>query len=230
MNTSIPFQQANDSVKRKFMTGVYGWMFVALLLSGVTAYLTATIIPLRNFIYGNSFVFLILIIAQLGLVFWLSAGLRKMQVTTAVFAFLGYSILNGFNMSSIFMLYTATSITRVFLITALMFGGMTLYGLFTKSDLRGAGRYLMMGLIGLIIAMLINFLFRSSTLDWIISIVTVVIFTGLTAYDTQKLLSVSKYSDGSDTFKKVAIIGALELYIDFINIFLSLLRLFGRRN
>ncbi|HZK19990.1 MAG TPA: Bax inhibitor-1/YccA family protein, partial [Treponemataceae bacterium] len=127
-------------------------------------------------------------------------------------------------------IYTESSIVRVFLISALLFGSMSFYGARTKSDLTSAGRYLIMALIGLIIASIVNILLKSSGLDWLISIIAVVIFTGLTAYDTQKLLRIAQYDDGSENFQKVAVLGALTLYLDFINIFLHLLRLFGNRN
>ena len=158
------------------------------------------------------------------------ASIRKISVRAASIAFIVYSALNGVTLSGIFIIYTGASISRIFLITALMFGGMSIYGLKTKSDLRSMGRYLFMALIGIVIASVVNLLLGSSVLDVIISMVTVLVFTGLTAYDTQKLLSAARSADGSEVFHKVAIIGALELYLDFINIFLSLLRLFGKRN
>lgn len=222
--------QANDDAQRKFMTGVYSWMVLALAISGGAAFFTANSTMMLNFIYGTRFGILVLIVGQLALVFTLAGRIRKMSVTTAGILFIAYSILTGITFSSILLVYTGSSITRIFLITALMFGGMSLYGMKTKTDLRSAGRYLMMALIGIIIASVINMIFRSSGLDWIISIITVVVFTGLTAYDTQKLLKISVNADGSENFQKIAIIGALELYLDFINIFLALLRLFGNRN
>ena len=126
-------------------------------------------------------------------------------------------------------IYTGTSIVRIFVITALMFGAMSIYGATTRNNLQSAGKYLMMALVGLIIASLVNMFLHSSSFDWLISFITVGVFTGLTAYDSQKILQVAQYAQNNDTYRKVAVIGALELYLDFVNIFLSLLRLFGRR-
>ncbi|ERJ94385.1 Bax inhibitor-1/YccA family protein [Treponema lecithinolyticum] len=226
---TISLKQANEDVRRKFISGVYGWMVLALAISGAAAFVTAHSTFMLRLIFGNPIVFFALIIGEFALVFWLSAGIRKMSSTTAFTAFIAYSVFNGITLSAIFLQYTPNAVAKVFVVSALMFGGMSLYGVKTKSDLRSAGRYLLMGLIGIIIASVLNLLLRSSSLDWIISILAVVVFTGLTAYDTQKLMNISVYADGSDNFKKIAVIGALELYLDFINIFLSLLRLFGKR-
>lgn len=237
MNTTMTLKQAKPEVQQKFMTGVYRWMVLALAISGLAAYASASI-PLANgypFIYTifsafNGMGMWVLIIAELVLVFTLSARIGKMSMSSAKVMFLAYSLINGVTLSSIFLVYTSTSIAQVFLISALLFGSMSVYGMRTKTDLTSAGRYLMMALFGIIIASIINILFKSSGLDWLISIIAVVVFTGLTAYDTQKLMRISQFDDGSENFQKVAIIGALELYLDFINIFLHLLRLFGNRN
>ncbi len=226
---TVSLASASIETRQKFMAGVYGWMVAALAISGVAAFFTANSVTLLNLIFGNQFGYLVLVIAELGLVMYLVSQIRKLSVAQASFFFILYSVLNGVTLSSILLVYTGSSIAQVFLTTALMFGGMSLYGMKTKSDLMAAGRYLTMALIGLIIASVVNILLRSSGLDWIISIATVVIFTGLTAYDTQKLMKISVHADGSENFQKVAIIGALELYLDFINIFLALLRLFGNR-
>ena len=230
MNDVITLEQAKPAVQKKFMTGVYRWMVLALAISGVSAFFTAGSQTALHLIFGNPVVFIGLIVGELVLVFVLSARIRDMKPSTAAFFFILYSIVNGITLSSIFLAYKISSIANIFAITALMFFGMSLYGMKTKSDLRSAGRYLMMGLIGILIASFMNLLFRSSGLDWLISIISVVVFTGLTAYDTQKLMTIGVYDDGSANFRKVSIIGALELYLDFINIFLSLLRLFGSRN
>ena len=179
---------------------------------------------------GNVFVFFGLIIAELVLVFFLSARIRKISKTTAGIAFIGYSIINGLTLSSVLLVYAGTSVARVFVITALLFGVMTVYGMTTKSDLMSAGRYLFMGLVGIIIASLVNIFLRSSGLDWIISLVGVALFTGLTAYDTQKVIRASAGADDSEAYSKIAIIAALELYLDFVNLFLYLLRLFGKKD
>lgn len=226
---NISLQQANEKVSQRFITAVYGWMVAALAMSGLAALSVFNVEAVFYFIFGNRFVFMGLIIAELALVFFLSAGIRKMSFTAAAVSFAVYSVINGLTLSSVFFVYTSTSIARIFAITALMFGAMSVYGATTRSNLQSAGKYLMMAVIGLIIASLINIFTRSSSLDWFISFVTVGVFTGLTAYDSQKITQTARYARDNESFKKVAIIGALELYIDFINIFLSLLRLFGKR-
>ena len=201
----------------------------ALAVSAVCAYLVAASEPLQRLIFGNSIVFFGLIIAEFALVFFLSARIRTMSKSAAGIAFAAYSVVNGLTLSSVLIVYAETSVARVFVIAALLFGVMTVYGMTTKSDLMSAGRYLFMGLVGIIIASLVNMFLGSSTLDWIISLVGVALFTGLTAYDTQKVLHASASADGSEAFDKIAIIAALELYLDFINLFLYLLRLFGKK-
>ena len=231
-NTStdnISLQQANEKISQRFITAVYGWMVAALAISGIAAFAVFNSETLLYFIFGSRFTFLGLIIAELALVFILSAGIRRMSFPAAAASFVIYSIINGLTLSSVLFVYTGTSIVRIFVITALMFGAMSVYGATTKSSLQSAGKYLMMALIGLIIASLVNLFMRSSSLDWLISFVTVGVFTGLTAYDTQKITTAARYAQDNDDFKKIAIIGALELYLDFINIFLALLRLFGKR-
>ena len=231
-NTStdnISLQQANEKISQRFIAAVYGWMVAALAISGIAAFAVFNSETLLYFIFGSRFTFLGLIIAELALVFILSAGIRRMSFPVAAASFVIYSIVNGLTLSSVLFVYTGTSIVRIFVITALMFGAMSVYGATTKSSLQSAGKYLMMALIGLIIASLVNLFMRSSSLDWLISFVTVGVFTGLTAYDTQKITTAARYAQDNEDFKKVAIIGALELYLDFINIFLALLRLFGKR-
>jgi len=230
MNSQISIQQANEQAQRKFLSGVYQWMVLALAISGSLAWFVSNNAAAQKLVFGNIIVFFALVIGEFALVWWLSASIRTISVRAASIAFIVYSALNGITLSGVFLIYTHASIARIFLITALMFGGMSLYGLKTKSDLRSMGRYLVMGLIGVVIASLVNIFLASSWLDVLISMVTVVVFTGLTAYDTQKLLAAANQADGSEVFHKVAIIGALELYLDFINIFLALLRLFGRRD
>lgn len=212
-----------------FLSRVYGWMTAALVISGVVAFLASTSETVIRLTIGNGFGFIVLAVAEIALVWWLSASIRKISSGVAFGAFMVYAVLNGLTLSSIFLAYRIESIFMVFFVTAGMFAAMAIYGSVTKSNLMSFGRYFTMALIGVIIASVVNFLLRSSTLDWIISIITVVLFTGLTAYDAQKMLAVSKNSTEDDVFKKAAVFGALELYLDFINIFLSLLRLFGRR-
>ena len=218
-----------DEISRTFINRVYRWMTLALLISGFTALYTASSQTLISFIFGSKFVFYGLLIAELALVFILSATLHKMSVGLGIFFFLLYSVINGLTLSSIFIVFEIRSISIVFFISAAMFAGMSIYGAKTKQNLMSAGRYLMMALIGLVIASVVNLLLKSSVLEWIISLVSVGIFTGLTAYDTQKMFRIARNSDDSEIFKKVSVMGALELYLDFINIFLSLLNLFGKR-
>lgn len=224
----ITINNAEQLVQRKFLTKVYGWMSLALLLSGITAFIVATSPFLINLVFGNKFGFPLLAIGEIVLVWWLSASIRKISTMAASIAFLAYSVINGATLASIFYVFSLDSIIVVFLVSALMFIGMSLYGVFSKSDIMSFGRYFSMAIIGLIVASVINIFLKSSGFNWVISIVTVVIFTGLTAYDTRKMILVSQQADGSDMFQKASIIGALELYLDFINIFLALLRIFGK--
>lgn len=231
-NTSfdnVSLQQVNEKITQRFITAVYGWMVAALAISGAAAFAVFNSQALFSLIFGSRFTFFGLIIAEIALVFMLTAGIRKMSFTAAAVAFIAYSLVNGLTLSSILFLYTGTSVVRIFIITALMFGAMSIYGATTGSNLQSAGKYLMMGLIGIVIASLINIFLRSSSFDWLISFVTVGVFTGLTAYDSQKITQAAKYAQDNETYKKVAVIGALELYLDFVNIFLALLRLFGKR-
>ena len=226
---NISLQQANEKISQRFITAVYGWMVAALAISGIAAFAVFNSETLLYFIFGNRFTFLGLIIAEFALVIILSAGIRRMSFPAAAASFVIYSIVNGLTLSAVLFVYTSTSVVRIFVITALMFGAMSVYGATTKSSLQSAGKYLMMAVIGLVIASLVNIFMRSSSLDWLISFVTVGVFTGLTAYDTQKITQAARYAQDNEDFKKVAIIGALELYLDFVNIFLALLRLFGKR-
>ena len=222
--------RALENEKRKFLTRTYGWMAIALVISAVSAYTAAGNETLLKLLFGGSGIgFWVVAIGELALVWWLSASIRKISPAAASVAFIVYSALNGLTLSSIFLVYPGTEITYTFLAAAGMFGGMCLYGAVTKQNLNSFARYLIMALWGIIISSLINIFLRSSTFSWIISLITVAVFVGLTAYDSQKILRAAEYSDGSDTFKKASIIGALELYLDFINIFLALLRLFGRK-
>ena len=224
----ITINNSEQLVQRKFLTKVYGWMSLALLLSGITSFIVATSPFLINLVFGNKIGFPLLAIGEIVLVWWLSASIRKISTMTASIAFLAYSVINGATLASIFHVFSLNSIIVVFLVSALMFIGMSLYGVFSKSDIMSFGRYFSMAIIGLIVASVINIFLKSSGFNWVISIVTVVIFTGLTAYDTRKMILVSQQADGSDMFQKASIIGALELYLDFINIFLALLRIFGK--
>ena len=228
-NTSqITIAQARQEASSIFLAKVFNWMAMGLGLTGIIAYFTAGT-GLAQTIVASP-LFMVLIFAELGLVFYLSARIEKIQASTAAGLFIGYSALNGLTLSTVFLAYTSSSIAGTFFITAGMFGAMALYGLVTKRDLSGLGSFLFMGLIGLIIASVVNIFLTNSGLDWIISLIGVGIFTGLTAYDVQKIKRMGEegiLEQGEAAVKKGAILGALALYLDFINLFLMLLRFFG---
>ena len=210
------------------MTRVYAWMTAALL---ITAGAAGEESYFGHIIYGNSAAILVLIIAELALVFGLSMAINKISPTVAAAMFIIYSLINGVTLSSIFFAYEIGTIYSAFAATALTFGGMSLVGYTTKKDLSGFGGLLFMGLIGIIIASLVNMFWHNGVLDSIITYIGVFMFVGLTAYDTQRIKQMSaaaEYSGDSSAAGKVAIMGALALYLDFINLFLYLLRLLGR--
>lgn len=210
------------------MRKVYTWMALALVITGVTAYGVAHSPAMMQLIYGNSFVMWGLIIAELALVFIVSGMINRLSLTTATLLFVLYSVVNGTTLSVIFLGYSQSVIAKTFFITAGMFGVMSFYGYVTKQDLSSIGKILFMALIGLIIATIVNLFVRSSMFDMILSYVGVVIFVGLTAWDTQKIKQMLLMADGMDeSVQKIALMGALSLYLDFINLFLYLLRIFG---
>jgi FtsH-binding integral membrane protein len=210
------------------MRKVYVWMTLAMIITGFTAYYVATSQTLLTAIYSNSMVFYGLIIAEFALVFVLSSMINKLSLLTATLMFVLYSVVNGATLSFIFLAYTASSITSVFFITAATFASMALYGYFTKKDLSSWGRILTMGLIGIVIASLVNIFLHNSGLNLIISYVGVLVFVGLTAYDTQKIKQMMlEAPDAGEHMQKIALLGALSLYLDFINLFLMLLRILG---
>jgi FtsH-binding integral membrane protein len=211
---------------------VYLWMTSALVISGLTAMLVAGNPTLINAIFSSKFGFIAIILAQLGLVMLISSRINKLSVLTATVLFILYAALTGVTLSSIFLVFTQESITSVFFITAGTFAVVSAFGYITKKDLSSLGNILFMGLIGIIIASVVNWFLHSEMLYWIVSYVGVLIFVGLTAYDTQKIKQMAiEYSNGNfEITKKVALIGALSLYLDFINLFLHLLRIFGKRD
>jgi FtsH-binding integral membrane protein len=212
------------------MRKVYVWMSMALVITGLTAWVVAHNYTLLNLIYGNSATIWILFIAELGLVFALSAAINKLSLPVATLMFVVYSVLNGAVLSSIFLVYTMSSIATVFFITAGTFAAMSVFGYVTKKDLSTMGKMLMMALIGLIIATVVNLFMKSSGLDMIISYAGVLIFVGLTAWDTQKIKQMCLQApDASESMQKLALLGALSLYLDFINLFIYLLRILGNR-
>lgn len=213
-----------------YITKVYNWMAVALLLTGLIAYFTAGSEQLIQLVFGNKILFFGLIIGEILLVGYISARIHKLSSYNATLLFLLYAALNGLTLSFIFMAYTTASITSTFLITAGTFGAMSIYGYFTKSDLTKIGNLAFMALIGIIIASVVNFFMKSEMMNWIITYLGVAIFVGLTAYDTQKLKRMATQGfENEENMEKGAILGALTLYLDFINLFLFLLRIFGNR-
>lgn len=212
------------------MRKVYLWMTMALVITGITAYGVATTPGIVMAILTNQILFFGLIIAELGLVIALTAALRRLSLTVATLMFVLYSVINGATLSLIFLVYTASSITNVFFITAGTFAVMAFIGYTTKKDLSSLGRILMMALIGLIIATIVNLFLKSTGLDLIVSYIGVLVFVGLTAYDSQKIKQMLMTADEEDdTAQKLALIGALSLYLDFVNLFLYLLRILGSR-
>lgn len=211
------------------MRKVYLWMTMALVITGLCAWGTATSPAMVQLVFGNRAAIWVLLIAEIGLVFYTTARINRLSLTTATTLFIIYSALNGVTLSSIFMVYAMTSIAKVFFITAGTFGVMALYGSVTKTDLSRFGNLFLMALLGLIIASVANLFFKSSGFDLILSYIGVVLFVGLTAWDSQQIKRALSMQAGLDeTAQKVALLGALELYLDFINLFLYLLRIFGR--
>ena len=216
--------------QQRFIVKVYGWMAFALAITGLVAMFTANSPELIKVIVGNKIVFYGIMIAEVLLVISLVGMLNKMSSTTALGVFILYSILNGLTFSVIFLVFTSSSIATTFFITGGIFAIMSAYGYFTGNDLTKFGSLLLMLLIGLIIASVINIFLNSTTLYWITTYAGVFIFTGLIAYDTQKIKDMStQVEEGTEAHKKGAIMGALSLYLDFINLFIMLLRIFGDR-
>lgn len=214
------------------MRNVYTWMTCALMMTGLTAMIVARNADWVMAIATNSVLLWTLLIAEIGLVFFISFCLNKISFITAGLFFALYAILNGVTMSFIMLVYTAESIAQAFFVTAATFGGMSLYGYFTKRDLTGIGRVLIMGLWGLIVATLVNLFWHNDTLTSILNYAGVIIFVGLTAYDTQKIkgmLTQAQYSGVNDQTNKLALLGSIVLYLDFINLFLKLLSIMGKR-
>lgn len=224
--------RSNVSVAGIFMGHVYRWMTIGLGVTAFTAYAVAGSPALMEAIFGNFLIMVVLIVAQIGLVVALSAAIHKLSAGTATGIFLLYALLNGLTLSSIFIVYPIGNIANAFLTCTGMFLAMSVYGTVTKRDLTGMGSFLFMGLIGIIIAMIVNIFLASSMLDFVISCAGVIIFTGLTAYDTQKLRQFGEAAplDDATAVRRGALLGALTLYLDFINLFLMLLRLFGNRD
>lgn len=212
------------------MRKVYLWMTLALVITGFTAYYVASSEALMMALFSNQIIFWGLVIGELVLVFSLSAAINKLSLTAATLMFVLYSVINGATMSFIFLVYTASSVTNVFLITAATFAVMAFFGYFTKTDLTSWGKILMMALIGIIIATIVNIFTKSEGLAVILNYLGVLVFVGLTAYDSQKIKQMLMQApDAGEGAQKVALLGALSLYLDFINLFIYLLRILGSR-
>jgi hypothetical protein len=217
-----------DQGLRAYLSRVYMFMAMGLLLTAGAAYSVANIPAMMQLVFGTGLHWLF-IFAPLGLVFFLSFRINNIRYSTAQALFWLYSAMIGVSLASIFLIYQGPSIARVFFITASTFGAMSIYGYTTRKDLSGMGSFMFMGLIGIILASLVNIFMQSSAMQFVISILTVVIFTGLTAYDTQSIKLMYYEGDGEEVMGKKALMGALRLYLDFLNIFLALLQLFGDR-
>ena len=218
-----------DEGLRTYMLRVYNYMSLGLAVTGLVAWFTAQSPAILGTIYGTPLAWVVMF-APLGMVIFLSARVHAMSVGAAQATYWIFASLIGLSLSYIFIVYTPTSITRVFFITAATFAGMSLYGYTTKRDLSGVGSFMIMGLWGLIVASVVNIFLHSSALHWAISMIGVVVFVGLTAYDTQRIRDAYTEADGEEMASKKAIMGALTLYLDFLNLFLMLLRLMGNRN
>lgn len=226
---AIPVEQAEELL-RAFVVKVYGWMMAGLLVTGIAALLTLNTPGMLELIFGSRWRVIALVLVQLGLVGWLSVRIEQMSAVVATTVFVAYAALTGVTLSAIFLLYTAESLASTFFVTAGTFGAMSAYGYFTERDLTSLGSFLMMGLIGIVLASLVNLFLQNSIVYWVSTYVGILIFVGLTAYDTQKLKAISTAAlRDADTEQRGAIMGALRLYLDFINLFLLLLRVMGRR-
>jgi FtsH-binding integral membrane protein len=232
MAKSIPVPKPTAEVLvNDYVRSVYNWMFIGLALTGFVAFYVSSNEAILRLVFGNSFIFFGLILAELAMVFAIAGMVNRMSATTATALFIIYSILNGVVLSFIFLAYTRASIFSTFFICAATFLACSIYGWITKRDLTSLGGFLLMGLIGIIIASVVNWFIRSSAMSMIVSYIGVFVFVGLTAYDTQKIKNMALAQpaglDGA-VIRKGAILGALSLYLDFINLFLMLLRIFGQ--
>ena len=228
MDTAQAAAAGIDVGLRSYMLRVYNYMCIGLALTGAVAFAASTSGELMNAIHGTALRWVVML-APLGFVFFLSARIHSMKAATAQTLFWVYAGLMGLSLSYIFLAFTGESIVRVFFITSAAFAGLSLYGYTTKKDLSGMGTFLVMGLIGILIASVVNIFLASTGLHFVISILGVLIFAGLTAYDTQRIKAIYAEGDHSETHEKKAIMGALTLYLDFINMFIFMLQFFGNR-
>ena len=221
--------EVSVAAEQTLIKNVYLWMCGALAITGLVAYYVSTNGPLQYAIFSNPVLFYGLLIGEFVLVIALTAAINKISALTATLMFLVYSVINGATLSSIFLVYQIGTIATAFFVTAGTFGAMAIYGSITKTDLTKVGNICIMGLIGIIIASLVNIFLKNSMVEMITSIIAVIVFVGLTAYDSQKIKQMFWNAEVNDTTQKFAVLGALTLYLDFINLFLQLLRLFGSR-
>jgi len=232
MRTDTAVKTRAEVLVNDYVRSVYNWMGIGLALTGFVAYYVSSSESMIRLVFGNPLVLIVLIIAELGLVFAIAGMVNRMSASTATALFVIYSGLNGVTLSSIFMVYVQSSIVSTFFVCAATFIACSLYGWTTKKDLTSMGGFMMMGLIGIVIASLVNMFIQSSSMSMIISYIGVFVFVGLTAYDTQKIKNMAMTQpanlDGA-VVRKGAIVGALSLYLDFINLFLMLLSIFGQR-
>jgi len=228
-NESISVSQS-ASTTNIFFQKVYLWMMVGLAMTALASAFMLSSQTAQQLVFGNKIVFYGLIFAELGMVIAISAAINRISSVTATLLFVLYSALNGVTFAAIFMIYTRSSIASTFLVTAGTFGAMSFYGYVTKKDLTGFGSFLFMGLIGIVIASVVNLFLHSEMIYWVTTYIGVFVFVGLTAYDTQKIKQIGEagFASGEDQ-QKAAILGALRLYLDFINLFLMLLRIMGNR-
>lgn len=220
---------AVEKATNVMIKNVYLWMCGALAITGLTAYYVASSQAILSWMFSNAWIMIALIVAELGLVIGLSAAINRISALTATLMFLAYSVVNGMTLCTIFLVYKLGSIASTFFVTAGTFGAMAIYGSVTKKDLTRVGNLCIMAVIGLIIATLVNLVIKSTMMEMIVSGVGVLVFVGLTAYDAQKIKEAFYGVAESEEANKFAVIGALNLYLDFVNLFLYLLRLFGRR-
>ncbi len=232
MNDTRTIARSEVSVVSYFMQQVYLWMAIGLGLTAFVAWAVAGSPAALSFIFGNTFVLIGLIVAEFALVIAISAAVHKLSAATATGLFMLYSALNGATLSSVLIVYTASSVANAFLATAGTFVAMSVYGTVTKRDLTSWGSFLFMGLIGIVIASLVNIFLKSTMMEFVISCIGVLVFVGLTAYDTQKIrqFALGAPLDDSTAVRRGVILSALSLYLDFINLFLMILRLFGSRD
>lgn len=228
-NTHLPAEMVRGAVdvERRFMAAVHRWMAAGLAVTALASYSVANSESAQQFVFGNRILFPVLLVAEIGLVITLSAAVRRLSALLAGALFVLYAALNGVTLSVVFLQYTGTSVASAFGVTAGAFLAMSVYGTVTKRDLTSWSSFLFMGLIGIVIASVVNIFLHSDAMGFVISCAAVLVFTGLTAYDTQKLRAWSRAGGGTVAAGPVS--GALSLYLDFVNLFLAVLRLFGRR-